>query len=382
MRTCENTSKLFAPLEKAIHHQFIPALTGREPCSQEERELLSLPARLGGLNITIPTAIADKEYTNSQTISEQLTTMIIDQNDTHTIPQLKSIKSTLHSQNRHLNKTKAQEVRELLPPPLKRAIDLAQEKGASIWLTALPLRDQGFNMNKGEFQDAMNIRYGWPLKNTPRHCICGKPFTIDHAMTCHHGGLPTIRHNAIRDLTANLLSEVCHDVEREPALQPLTGETLIPLSANRQDDARADIRTKGFWGRQQGAFLDVRVFHPNAQSYRNTSIPALYRKHEQLKKREYGDRVRQVEMAFFTPLVLATTGGMGKEATTFYQRLADLIATKNNANYSSTLAWIRCKLAFSLLRSAVMCIRGSRSKFHHVPDASIELGVTESRLSA
>ena len=156
MRTCENTTKLFAPLEKALHQQFIPALTRREPCSQAERELLSLPARLGGLNITIPTAIADKEYTNSQTISEQLTTMIIDQNDTHTIPQLKSIKSTLHSQNRHLNKTKAQEVRESLPPPLKRAIDLAQEKGASIWLSALPLRDQGLNMNKGEFQDAMN----------------------------------------------------------------------------------------------------------------------------------------------------------------------------------------------------------------------------------
>ena len=200
-------------------------------------------------------------------------------------------------------------------------------------------------------------------------------------MTCHNGGLPTIRHNAIRDITANLLSEVCHDVEKEPALQPLTGETIIPQSANRKDDARVDIRTRGFWGRQQCAFLDIRVFHPNAQSYRNTNIPALYRQHEQIKKREYGDRVRQVEMASFTPLVLATTGGMGKEATTFYKRLADLIAAKNSSVYSSTLAWIRCKLASSLLRSAIMCIRGSHSTFHRVPDASIELGVTESRLS-
>ncbi len=84
-------------------------------------------------------------------------------------------------------------------------------------------------------------------------------------------------------------------------------------------------------------------------------------------------------MASFTPLVFATTGGMGKEATTFYK--ADLIAKKKKSLYSSTLAWIRCKLAFSLLRSAVMCIRGSRSTFHHVPDASIELGVAESRLT-
>ena len=59
MRTCENTSAFFVPLEKAIHQQFITALTGCEPCSQEERQLLALPAHLGGLNIAIPTAIAD-----------------------------------------------------------------------------------------------------------------------------------------------------------------------------------------------------------------------------------------------------------------------------------------------------------------------------------
>ena len=35
-----------------------------------------------------------------------------------------------------------------------------------------------------------------------------------------------MRHNGIRDLTANLLSEVCSDVQIEPDLQPLTGEIL------------------------------------------------------------------------------------------------------------------------------------------------------------
>ena len=66
-------------------------------------------------------------------------------------------------------------------------------------------------------------------------------------------------------------------------------------------------------------------------------------------------------MASFTPLVFATTGGMGREATAFYKRLADLLANKNNVAYSTTMAWMRCSLSFSLLRSAVMCIRGSRS---------------------
>ena len=57
------------------------------------------------------------------------------------------------------------------------------------------------------------------------------------------------------------------------------------------------------------AFFDVRVFHPNAPSYCNTSVPSLYRRHEAQKKREYGDRVREVEQASFTPLMFATTGG-------------------------------------------------------------------------
>ena len=125
----------------------------------------------------------------------------------------------------------------------------------------------------------------------------------------------------------------------------------------------------------------MRVFHPNAQSYRNSSVQSLYRKHEQIKKREYGNRVREVEYASFTPLVLATSGDMGREATMFYKRLADTLSTKNNAHYSTTQAWIRCKLSFSLIRSAVMCIRGNRSTAHHIPSSTIELSATESRLS-
>ena len=112
----------------------------------------------------------------------------------------------------------------------------------------------------------------------------------------------------------------------EPPLQPLTGESIEPRSANRQDEVRADIHARGFWGQRQSAFFDVRVFHPNAQSYCQSNIPSLYRRHELQKKQEYGDRIREVEQASFTPLVFTTTGGMGKEAVVFYRRLADLLS--------------------------------------------------------
>ena len=50
--------------------------------------------------------------------------------------------------------------------------------------------------------------------------------------------------------------------------------------------------------------------------------------HEMMKKSEYGDRVWEVELASFTPLVFSTTGGMGREGTVFYRRLANLLASK------------------------------------------------------
>ena len=307
--------------------------------------------------------------------------MIVKQKELFTRPQLQSIKSNLCRKKQQEIENVALQVRESLPPPKQRAMDLLCEKGSSSWLSVLPLQDQGFNLNKGEFRDAISLRYGWQLKNVPHHCKCGKNFSADHAMICPYGGLPISRHNEIRDITTKWLTEVCTDVEKEPQLQPLTGETILPRSANKQEEARVDIRAKGFWNRQQNAFFDVRVFHPNASSYRNTEIPALYRQQENAKKREYGDRIREVEYAVFTPLVFSTTGGQGKETTIAYKRLAELLAAKRKSEYSITLAWMRCSLSFALIRSAVTAIRGSRDvASNRDRDANIELGYRESCL--
>ena len=40
------------------------------------------------------------------------------------------------------------------------------------------------------------------------------------------------------------------------------------------------------------------------------------------KKRECGDRMREDEYAVFTPLVFSAPGGIGKETTVAYKRLA------------------------------------------------------------
>ena len=145
---------------------------------------------------------------------------------------------------------------------------MAQEKGSSSWLAALPFERFGFTLHKGAFWDALCLRYGWQLHLTPERCRCGAPFEINHMLVCRHGGYPTIWHNELRDVVADLLREVCTDVATEPCLQPLSGERL-PLSANKDDEARLDIRAKGFWDRQQDAFLTYGCFtreHPPTET--------------------------------------------------------------------------------------------------------------------
>ena len=103
----------------------------------------------------------------------------------------------------------------------------------------------------------------------------------------------------------------------------------------------------------KGHFFDVRVFNPSTPTHRNTQPSTLYQRNEREKHRQYLERVCEVERGFFTPLVFATTGGMGSNASTTYKGLASLLATKRKESYSLTMAWIRAQLSFALLRSCV-----------------------------
>ena len=262
-------------------------------------------------------------------------------------------------------------------------MEIAKEKGASSWLTTLPIEEHGFALHKGAFRDAICLCYGWRPSRLPAECVCGKSFSVDHALSCSRGEYPSLRHNELRDLTAQLLSETCPNVSTEPELQPLSGESLTYLTSNVQDGAHLDVRA-GFWGdRHQSAFFDVRMFNPFALSNRRRTLASCYRHHEREKRREYDQRVREIERGTFTPLVFSAAGGMGTAATVTYKRLASLLATKRSQPYSRTIGWLRCRISFFLLRSAITCFRGARSTPGHpvgptqVSDANLDLVISE-----
>ena len=132
--------------------------------------------------------------------------------------------------------------------------------------------------------------------------VCGKDFSLSHTLSCPHGAFPIIWHNEIRNLTASLMSEVCHNVQTEPQLHPLSGETLHYRSAIQDDDMRVDIRASGFWRcLHHHTFFDVRIFNCFAALNRSSTLSTTFRKHELEKRRAYEEWIREVEHGSFTP---------------------------------------------------------------------------------
>ena len=275
-----------------------------------------------------------------------------------------------------------QEVKNLVDDKLERSIVLACEKGAGAWLTALPLQSMGYTLNKQEFRDAICLRYGWTIPNTPFHCGCGQKNSVDHTLNCKLGGYVTMRHNNIRNFEASLLSDVCKDVKIEPELLPIGDSTIH--SSNSAEKARLDVSAVGIWSQMERTFLDVRVFHPNSASYLNTDPQQLYVQHEREKKRTYNDRILQVEKGSFSPLIFSTTGGMGPESTRFHKRVAELISAKRNEEYSDVVNHIRTRIRFSLLKSVLVAIRGERGKRRRTfttPISDLSLNLVPDRAS-
>ena len=127
------------------------------------------------------------------------------------------------SNNEKLKK-RSHQVIGSLDSSLQRSATLARERGGSAWLSVMPIQEHGFALNKGEFRDAICLRYGWRPSHPPSHCSCGHSLDVEHALSCKHGGFPIKRHNEIRDITASWMDVVCTGVGVEPPLQQLDNE--------------------------------------------------------------------------------------------------------------------------------------------------------------
>ena len=129
-------------LESLIREKLIPAFLGGREVSDDMRKVYALPARLGGLGIGNPVEDAAFEYENSMLITEQLTDAIFHQHSQLNIDEERQAGAKAEVSSRKSARFKAvqDELKALLSEDKMKVIDLSAEKGASIWLTSLPLK--------------------------------------------------------------------------------------------------------------------------------------------------------------------------------------------------------------------------------------------------
>ena len=262
-------------------------------------------------------------------VSEHLCNHITDKFRRHEPdPELNTKKKQIKSMKNDRQKEILEIVRNEMSSEERKQNDLNLETGTSSWLTALPIKEEGYILNKQSFLDLLSIRYSWRLKRIPSHCACGNTFNLQHVLQCSKGGFVALRYNHIRNTSTNLFIDVCEDVRVEPQLQQLSCERFSEKTVNKLDQARVNISVRGLWLTGQVAFFDVRVFNPTAKQYVNQELRKSYKVNKKDKKKQYNERILQVEHGTFTPLVMSITDGMGRESQKFYARLSEMISEK------------------------------------------------------
>ena len=321
---------------------------------------------------------ADVSYDLSTRINKPLIKQILLQSDSlPKIDEVKDVKTAAVLAFKTQENEKHDSIKLAQEPRMQRNIEQLSEPGASSWLGALPLQAQGFNLTKGEFQDALAIRYNRPVKNMPSKCPCDKDFTVTHALNCKSGGFIGVRHDQIKNFECSLLKSLIKDVECEPPLHPVLNKAGYAKTANLEDGARCDIRARGFWRNGQNAFFDVAVTNADCDSQVDTSLKSVLRSHENKKKLKYNRRIMEVEHGTFTPLIFTVTGVMGHECSIFHKALAEKLSEKRNERYEDIVRYLRLKLSFLAVKSALLCLRGSRAVFKEPEVSDFSLALNE-----
>ena len=321
------------------------------------RQGLRLSVKMGGMGLHDPTNTAITNYAASRKVCDRHIQLLLDQQQEYQedMPriqkqEIEKIRQEKEAHQKALRATKYSEASQ----QLKRQFDHMSRAGASSWLSARPLKESDLHLSKSDFRDLIRLRYLLPLENMPLTCVCGKDYTITHALTCATVGFTIKRHNDVRDYLAHPLNEVCADVSIEPHLVQVTEDETT--STNREDAARLDIAARDFWRPSQRVFFDIRVINANAQSNISRNIEETSSHHEREKAQQYSDRNVNVKHRRFTPLIFSKHGDYTQLTSRFIYQLAKLISQKRNISFSESKSSLNSKLSNLVARLTILCI--------------------------
>jgi hypothetical protein len=178
-RAVPTTADEFAPFEEAVRQHSIPAITGRkQPVSDAERLMFSLPARKGGLGITNATVAASTHHSTADAATSYLVGALNGEHDWHVAEHLTTFNKARADRKEAAEEAAKATIASLLadgeptslPPNTQRAFKRAAEHNTSAWLTAAPAVSHGLALTAHEFRDGLALRYGWEPVETEASC--------------------------------------------------------------------------------------------------------------------------------------------------------------------------------------------------------------------
>ena len=151
-RTVSGIGNLLRKVDKVILTKFIPATTGGIITAENDRKLLSLAPRLGGLDILIFEELCELENQNPIIISEHLSNRNTGQFRRHEPdPELNIKKKQIKFIKSDRQKKILGTIRNETSSEERKQHDLSFETGASFWLKTLPINEEGYIPNKQIF---------------------------------------------------------------------------------------------------------------------------------------------------------------------------------------------------------------------------------------
>ena len=78
------------------------------------------------------------------------------------------------------------------------------------------------------------MKYNWVLPRLPLVGECGMKFNLTHVLLCQKGGLVSLRHNRIRNITASLQTEVTNKTSKTTEQEGTRLDLIYALEGSRK----------------------------------------------------------------------------------------------------------------------------------------------------
>jgi hypothetical protein len=199
--------------------------------------------------------------------------------------------------------------------------------------------------------------------------LCGKAFKpsrVSYEPLINTRGAPAANNNTANGSrsTRNNNRANVEDDDVPTAEDEREDPTHAPYVAGNEN--RGDVAVDGFWKHGRRCIFDVRITDTECRSTRNHDPSKVLAKCEKLKKDKHLHACLE-QRRDFTPLVYSVDGMSGRETKQAERQIASALSTKWCREYSEMVAFVRARMALSVVRSNSLLLRGSRVRRSRTP---------------